>query len=281
MARLAINLLRLVALGRQAHRAGLLTVNHPPHHAAKHSRILRRRQLAVLMLIRKTLHQKRLATCLHHRVVKHRFQLYKRRWVILRGVLAEAILISLAGGAAGTLLASALLRALSRWQPFVELPFHVIVLPDAKVYIVALLLAVGSGIFFGMLPARQIRRSDAAQLIKSSVGTEMLFRRLALREVLLFAQIALCTLLVTASLVALRGMELQRRNHVRDRVVEGYLSFQVGLPVARQDRKVAFPPALVQAFTLRVGSVITVVRTVLATLRRTASHRPVWDCAVA
>ena len=129
------------------------------------------------------------------------------RWVILRGVLAEAILISLAGGAAGTLLASALLRALSRWQPFVELPFHVVVLPDAKVYVVALLLAVGSGIFFGMLPARQIQRSDAAQLIKSSVGTEMLFRRLALREVLLFAQIALCTLLVTASLVALRGME--------------------------------------------------------------------------
>ncbi len=129
------------------------------------------------------------------------------RWVLLRGVLTEAILVSLAGGAAGTLLASMLLQALSRWQPLVEFPFHVVVLPDAKVYLVAIVLAVGSGILFGTLPARQIRRSDAAQLVKGSVGTEILFRRFALRDVLLCIQIALCTLLVTASLVALRGME--------------------------------------------------------------------------
>jgi predicted permease len=129
------------------------------------------------------------------------------RWLLLRGVLTEAILVSLAGGAAGTLLASTLLQALSRWQPLVEFPFHVVVLPDAKVYVVAIVLAAGSGILFGMLPARQIRRSDSAQLIKSGAGTEMLFRRFALRDVLLCVQIALCTLLVTASLVAVRGME--------------------------------------------------------------------------
>ncbi len=129
------------------------------------------------------------------------------RWVILRGVLVEAILVSLAGGAAGTFLASALLRGLSRWQPFTEFPFHVSVLPDTNVYLVALLLSLGSGILFGLLPARQIRRSDAAQLTKSSIATEILFQRFALRDVLLCVQIALCTLLVTASLVALRGMQ--------------------------------------------------------------------------
>ena len=35
----------------------------------------------------------------------------------------------------------------------------------------------------------------------------MLFRRFTLRDLLLALQIALCTLLVTASLVALRGMQ--------------------------------------------------------------------------
>jgi len=129
------------------------------------------------------------------------------RWVILRGVLAEAILVSLAGGAAGTFLAWALLHGLSRWQPFSEFPFHVGVLPDANVCLVALLLSLGSGILFGLLPARQIRRSDAAQLMKSSIAAEMFVRRFALRDVLLCVQIALCTLLVTASLVALRGMQ--------------------------------------------------------------------------
>jgi predicted permease len=129
------------------------------------------------------------------------------RWVILRGALAEAILLSLAGGVAGTLLASALLQGLSRWQPFAEFPFHVVVLPDATVYVLAVLLSLGSGILFGLLPARQIQGSDPAQLMKSSIGTEVLFRRFTLREALLCIQIALCTLLVTASLVALRGMQ--------------------------------------------------------------------------
>jgi len=129
------------------------------------------------------------------------------RWIILRGMLAEAILVALAGGVAGTLLASALLQGLSRWQPFVEFPYHVVVLPDAKVYVVALVLSLGSGLLFGVLPARQVRRSDATQVMKNGVGTEMFFRRFVLRDVLLGVQIALCTLLVAASLVALRGME--------------------------------------------------------------------------
>ena len=43
--------------------------------------------------------------------------------------------------------------------------------------------------------------------MKSGAGTVMTFRVFALRDVLLFVQIALCTLLVTASLVAVRGMQ--------------------------------------------------------------------------
>src|SRR5215471_16292840 len=117
------------------------------------------------------------------------------RWIIWRGMLAEAILVSLAGGVAGTLLASALLQGLSRWQPFVEFPYHVVVLPDAKVYVVALVLSLGSGLLLGVLPTRQVRRSDAAQVMKNGIGTEMFFRRFVLRDVLLGVQIALCTLL--------------------------------------------------------------------------------------
>src|SRR5262249_51145394 len=113
----------------------------------------------------------------------------------------------LMGGVSGTILASALLAGLSRWQPLAQFPFHVVVLPDAKVYVLGFLLSVGSGLLFGILPAGQIRRSDAAQVMKGAATTEMRFRRLALRDVLLSVQIALCTLLVTASLVAFRGME--------------------------------------------------------------------------
>jgi predicted permease len=129
------------------------------------------------------------------------------RWNILRGLLTEAVLVSLAGGMAGTFFARTLLQALSRWRPFAEFPIHVTVFPDEKVYAVALLLSLGSGILFGLLPARQIQRTDAAQMMKSGASAGPTFRRFALRDVLLCVQIALCTLLVTASLVAFRGME--------------------------------------------------------------------------
>ena len=136
-----------------------------------------------------------------------RLSIGSSRWNILRGLLTEAVIVSLLGGIAGTLFAAGLLQALSHWQPFAEFPIHVTVLPDAKVYVIALLLSLGSGMLFGLLPARQIQRSDAAQVLKNGGNAVTNFRRFALRDVLLCVQIALCTLLVTASLVALRGME--------------------------------------------------------------------------
>jgi predicted permease len=129
------------------------------------------------------------------------------RWHILRQLLTESVLVSVLGGVAGSFLATALLQALSRWQPFAAFPIHVPVEPDLLVYAVALLLSLGSGALFGLLPARQIWRTDAAQVMKSGASTVTTFRNFALRDILLVVQIALCTLLVTASLVAVRGMQ--------------------------------------------------------------------------
>ncbi|MGB8479401.1 MAG: ABC transporter permease [Acidobacteriaceae bacterium] len=126
---------------------------------------------------------------------------------ILRQLLTESIVVSLLGGIAGTLFATALLQALSRWQPIAQYPIHVLATPDARVYAVALLLSLGSGVLFGLLPARQIWRTDAAQVMKSGAAAVTTFRRFTLRDLLLGVQIALCTLLVTASLVAVRGMQ--------------------------------------------------------------------------
>jgi len=126
---------------------------------------------------------------------------------ILRTLLTEAVLVSLLGGIAGTLFASILLRLLSRWQPFVNYPIHVVALPDPKVYALALLLSVGSGLLFGLLPARQIWRTDAALAMKGGASGGSVFRGLSIGDVLLCVQIALCTLLVTGSFVAFRGME--------------------------------------------------------------------------
>jgi predicted permease len=129
------------------------------------------------------------------------------RWHVLRQLLAEAVLLSVLGGALGTLFSTDLLNALTHWQPFPEFPIHVTVSPDPKVYWVALLMSIGSGLLWGLVPMRQIRATESAQLMKSGGAGTIVFRRFTLRDVLLGIQITLCTLLVTSSLVALRGMQ--------------------------------------------------------------------------
>jgi predicted permease len=136
-----------------------------------------------------------------------RLSIGSTRWRILRQVLTEALVVSFAGGIAGTLVAAGLLGALTRWQPISEFPIHVAIAADWRVYAIAFVLSMGSGILPGLLPARQIWRTDATQALRSGANAAVLLRRLTLRDVLLVAQIALCALLVTASLVSLRGME--------------------------------------------------------------------------
>jgi hypothetical protein len=57
-----------------------------------------------------------------------------------------------------------------------------------------------------MVPARQVWHSSPLQMMKGGSVESFHLRRFALRDLLLGAQIAICTLLVTASLVAVRGM---------------------------------------------------------------------------
>jgi len=129
------------------------------------------------------------------------------RWRMLRQVLAEAALLSVFGGAAGTFVAAALLKVLSQWRPISALPIHVTVAADARVYAIAVLLAGASCVLPALLTARQIWQIDAMQVMKGSAAG--VFRRLTVRDGLLGLQVALCALLVTCALVGLRGMNRQ------------------------------------------------------------------------
>jgi predicted permease len=125
------------------------------------------------------------------------------RWRLVRQLLTEAMVVSLMGGAAGLVTAGLMLRVVNQWQsPYGRLAVSV----DAGVYLAALTLSLVSGLLFGMIPARQVWRSSPLQAMKSGPVDATPRRRLALRDLLLAAQIAICMLLVTASFVAVRGM---------------------------------------------------------------------------
>jgi predicted permease len=125
---------------------------------------------------------------------------------ILRQLFTEAMLLSLIGGAVGISGSVVLLRAFSAWQPFAKYPIRLSVNPDASVYAVALLLALASGLLFGAVPVRQVLRTDPYEIVKSgSLGR--VGRRITVRDLALGVQIALCAVLVTSSMVAVRGLE--------------------------------------------------------------------------
>ena len=131
---------------------------------------------------------------------------------ILRQLFTEALLISLIGGGAGLWGSVLLLRWLSTWQPLPQFPITVPVDPDAHVYAVALLLSLASGFLFGAVPVKQVLRTDPYQIVKAG-PTGTFAPRMTLRDVLLAAQIAICAVLVTSSLVAVRGLVRSVHSH--------------------------------------------------------------------
>jgi len=139
------------------------------------------------------------------REVALRLALGSSRHRIVRGLLTEAVLISLAGGAVGLLASVALLRWLSEWQPFGNFPVHTPVNPDATVYGITFLLTFASGLLFGTAPVSQVLRTNPWQVVKGG-STARVGRKITVRDALLAVQIALCAVLVTSSIVAVRGL---------------------------------------------------------------------------
>jgi len=129
------------------------------------------------------------------------------RTTIMRQLFTESITISLIGAAISSVLAANLLHALSRWHPaHLEIPVQFQVEPDNTVYLFAGLLALLTRLFFTLIPARQVWRTDPNQTLKAT-GKSFTDPRFSARSVLLVIQIALCCLLVTASFVAVRGLQ--------------------------------------------------------------------------
>lgn len=140
------------------------------------------------------------------REIALRVALGSTRRRVLRQLLTEALLISLVGGAAGIAGSMAALRALSAWQPFTLFPLRVPVDPDARTYAVAVALALVSGFLFGLAPVRQVFATAPWHVVKDARNAAPSRRWFTIREALLVVQIAVCAVLLTGSLVAVRGL---------------------------------------------------------------------------
>ncbi|HEX5070989.1 MAG TPA: ABC transporter permease [Vicinamibacterales bacterium] len=156
---------------------------------------------------------------------------------IARQLLTETIGLSLAGGAAGALLAYAGVAVVRAWAP-ADLPRVQDLQVDVRVLVFAFLIAAVAGALFGIAPARQARRSDFARILRGALASTSSRASERTRGALVIVQTALAvTLVLGASLLA---NSLWRLSHV----VPGFdPSNVVWLDVTLPERAYAGPQA--------------------------------------
>ena len=146
------------------------------------------------------------------------------RWVLVRQLVAESMVLSLTGGAAGVLLSWWIAAALLAGIP--DGPISAT--PDLRVLAFTAGLSILTGLLFGLVPAWQATSPHLALTLKDQAGSVSQDRgQVGLRKVLVVSQVSLSLLMLIASVLFtrslhnLRGVDL---GFVPDRLVSFSLS---------------------------------------------------------
>jgi predicted permease len=115
-------------------------------------------------------------------------------------------MLSVAGGAAGILLAYWLGDLVNVWRPPVDVPVIPHVVMDTRVLLFSALVSLLSALLFGLAPALQSTRSSLVGAIKNEAPSEKL-RRLNLRDILVATQVALSVVLLVGSILVVRSLQ--------------------------------------------------------------------------
>ncbi len=181
------------------------------------------------------------------REIAIRLSIGAKRARVVRQVLTETLVLSLAGGAAGYALAFVLSQALTRWRAPMDIPVQFDVNPDWRVFLFALVVSIVAGALFGSAPAWRASKTDANSVLKGA-ATSWGRRRLAFRDVLVVLQVALCFVLVTTCLISLGGLQqaLKMRLGFEPQEVS-VVAFDLGLAGYSEEKGRAFHQRVLDA----------------------------------
>ena len=127
------------------------------------------------------------------------------RFRLMRQLLTESVLLSVAGGAGGIVLAFWAAAAMQKARMPFSFPVHFNITPDWHVILVVFAISLVAGIGFGLAPALAASKADLASAMKEGLaGQTRGYRRFGLRNLLMVSEVAgsLALLLITGFLVA-------------------------------------------------------------------------------
>jgi len=176
--------------------------------------------VSILLLARGTARQHELAV---------RSAIGAERSRILRQLLTEALMLSITGAAIGVALAYGLVKLIVNWLPEFSFPHEAALSINLPVLLFSVVLALLTGIVFGISPALQSSRPDVAQVMQSSTRRMTAgVRGRRAHSVLIAGQIALTLLLLAGAGVAMRGFVRMMRVNLG---YDPHNIMSVGIPV--------------------------------------------------
>jgi putative ABC transport system permease protein len=149
------------------------------------------------------------------------------RWRIARALLTESVLLSLAGGGLGLLLAVWGVQALGQWSEVSSAAMHGIGI-DAWVLAFTLGVSVITGLAFGLAPALQAWRTDVSAALKQESRGDTGGPGHRLRQLLVVSEVALALVLLVGAGLLIKSFSRLRDVNPGFRT-EGVLTFQVTL----------------------------------------------------
>ena len=146
------------------------------------------------------------------REVAVRLALGAGRGTLVRTQLLESLVLSLAGGAAGIIVAMLCGRGVMAMLPASDGVNSMSVLPDARVLGFALLTSIVTAVLFGLGPALSAGRGAVLTALKDEGGAVMSGKgQMRVRKGLVVAQVALSMLLVAAGGLFARSLQNLRQ----------------------------------------------------------------------
>jgi predicted permease len=134
-----------------------------------------------------------------------RLALGASRLRLIRQMLMESTLLSLAGGVAGLLLAQWITDLLVAWRPPVNVPVFPPLTLDVRVLIFTMGVSMLAGLLFGLAPAWQATGGDLTPALKNETPVTR-FRRWHARDMLVAAQVGLSVVLLVGSTLMVRSL---------------------------------------------------------------------------
>lgn len=147
---------------------------------------------------------------------------------IVRLLLTESLALSFCGAIAGILLAAGLVKLITTWLPQNDFPGEAAISINFTVLIFSSLLAIATGLLFGLSPALQLSRTELAEAMSGARRSTSGIRSKRTHSILVAAQVALTLVLLTGAGEAIAAfVHLMQTNLGYD----PHHTMSVGIPV--------------------------------------------------